>query len=170
MSQSSSHPIYVYRMSLDGPLNFFKRFCQVKYFKTLIVINLLSKLSGNSSMKSVFQSLSSKLPSHNEPGVAHADDLFYLFTTFFSPKIAKGSEEDICIQKFVKLWTNFAKHGNPTPEIDENLAKVTWSPVKSGNVEPIFDINKDVTLTENLEKDRVNFWDCLQQKYSKTSC
>lgn len=152
-------------MSLDGPLNFFKRFCQVKYFKTLIMMNFLSKLSGNTSVKSVFQNLSNKLPAANESGVAHADDLFYLFTTFFSPKIAKGSEEDICIQKFVKLWTNFAKFGNPTPEIDDTFSKVTWCAVKGANLEPILDINKELTLSENLENERVAFWDQLHETF-----
>lgn len=167
MRQSGHHPIYVYRMSLDGPLNFFKRFCQVKYFKTLILVNFLSKLSGNASVKSICQNISNKLPSHNEPGVAHADDLFYLFTTFFSPKIAKGSEEDLCIQKFVKLWTNFAKYGNPTPEIDDTFSKVIWPTVNNTDIEFIFDINKEITVTKNKEKERMNFWDQLHEHFVK---
>lgn len=153
-------------MALESPLNFFKRFCQVKYFKTLIVINLFAKMSGNNSMKSLCEAMANKLPKNSVTGVAHADDLFYLFTAFFTPKIIKGSPEDQHIQKFVKLWTNFAKSGNPTPEIDENLNGVIWNAVPKGTVDTFFVINKNVEMTTNKEKDRMAFWYKLYEDFS----
>lgn len=153
-------------MALEGPLNFFKRFCQVKYFKTLIAINLVAKLSGNNSMKSLCESMANKLPKNQVPGVAHADDLFYLFTTFFTPKIVQGSPEDQYVQRFVKLWTNFAKYGNPTPEIDESLNGVAWKPVPKGTVDTFFAIDKEVSMVGNQEKERMEFWRSVYETYS----
>lgn len=165
-SGTSSAPIYAYKMTLDGPLNYFKRFCQVKYFKTLIVINLFAKITGNNSMKNLCEAVANKLPKNQVPGVAHADDLFYLFTTFFTPKIVEGSIEDQCVQKFVKLWTNFAKYGNPTPEIDDNINGATWKPVSEDSVDGYFLIDKESKMSENEEKSRMEFWQGVYDEYS----
>nr|XP_023025748.1 esterase B1-like [Leptinotarsa decemlineata] len=167
LKRHGTAPVYVYRMSLNSSLNYFKKFCEVKYFKTMILVTLMTKLAGSSSLKGVFQSLYEKLPANKVDGVSHADDLFYLFTTFFSPTIVRGSEEDISIQKFVKPWTNFAKYGNPTPEKDETLNGVIWKPIESEEVDNIFDINKEVTITKNLECDRVSFWEKMYQQYAE---
>lgn len=165
-SGTSSAPIYAYKMALDGPLNYFKRFCQVKYFKTLIAINLLAKVTGNNSMKTLCEAVANKLPKNQVAGVAHADDLFYLFTTFFTPKIVEGSIEDKYVQKFVKLWTNFAKYGNPTPEIDENFNGATWKPVSKDSMDGYFVIDKETKMSENVEKSRMEFWDKVFEEYS----
>ncbi|KAG5882682.1 hypothetical protein JTB14_019683 [Gonioctena quinquepunctata] len=166
LQRHGTAPVYMYRMSLNSSLNYFKKFCESKYFKTMILVTLLTKLSGGSSLKSVFQNLYDKIPSNKLDGVSHADDLFYLFTTFFSPTITMGSEEDISIQKFVRLWTNFAKYGNPTPETDEMMNRVLWKPIESDSADGIFEINKVVKVTTNLERDRISFWDQLYQQYS----
>ncbi|KAG5867965.1 hypothetical protein JTB14_012357 [Gonioctena quinquepunctata] len=166
LQRHGTAPVYMYRMSLNSSLNYFKKFCESKYFKTMILVTLLTKLSGGSSLKSVFQNLYDKIPSNKLDGVSHADDLFYLFTTFFSPTITMGSEEDISIQKFVRLWTNFAKYGNPTPETDEMMNRVLWKPIESDSADGIFEINKVVKVTTNLERDRISFWDQIYQQYS----
>lgn len=117
-------------------------------------------------MKSLCDAIANKLPKNTIDGVAHADDLFYLFTTFFTPKIVKGSIEDQHVQKFVKLWTNFAKYGNPTPEIDESLNGAIWEPVSKGKVDSYFVIDEKVDMKRNEEKERVDFWQEVYDKYS----
>lgn len=165
-SSTSSAPIYAYKMALDGPLNFFKRFCQTKYFKTLIAVSIFTKITGNNSMKSLCDAIGNKLPKNQYPGVAHADDLFYLFNVFFTPKIVVGSQEDKHVQKFVKLWTNFAKYGNPTPEIDESLDYAIWNPASKGTLDSIFVIDKKLGMCENQEKERMEFWDKIYNEYA----
>lgn len=165
-SESSSAPIYAYKMTLESPLNYFKRFCLVKYFKTLILSNFVSKMSGNNFMKSLCEVIANKLPTNPVPGVAHGDDLFYLFTNFFTAKIIKGSVEDRHIQKFLKLWTNFAKYGNPTPEIDESLNGTIWKPISKGEVDAYFIIDEKDYMKRNEEKGRVDFWKEIYDKYS----
>ncbi|KAI2474087.1 esterase B1-like [Diabrotica virgifera virgifera] len=158
LQRHSKAPVYVYRMSIISNLNFFKKFCEVKYLKTMLALSLLTKLSGGSSMKNVFQSLREKLPVRQIEGVSHADDIFYLFSTFLAPTIAKGSVEDRNIQKFVKPWTTFAECGNPTPEPTELLDHVVWSPVKDESISNIFDINDRISITGNVEAERIQFW------------
>ncbi|KAG5875180.1 hypothetical protein JTB14_028390 [Gonioctena quinquepunctata] len=57
-------------------------------------------------------------------GVSNGDDLGYLFNF---PDLALGTEEKSHVEKFVKLWTNFAKYGNPTPEGNDLNTK--WKPL-----------------------------------------
>lgn len=162
---NNTTPLYAYKMALDGPLNYFKRFCQVKFFKTLVVILLFAKTSGNNSVKSLCETICNKLPRNPVEGVAHADDLFYLFTTFFVPKLVKGSIEDLYVQRFVKLWTNFAKFGNPTPEIDETLNGLQWKPVSKNTDISYCVIDKKLEMKENIEKERIDFWDKVYAEY-----
>lgn len=163
VSGTSSSPVYAYKMNLESSLNYFKRFTQITSIYTHIFFLLVTKITG---MNNVMNKLIEKLPKYEIEGVAHADDLAYLFRSFFSADIVKGSEEDRYVQIFVKLWTNFAKYGNPTPEVDESFNSVIWKPVSKGNLDAYFVIDKDVRMEENQEKDRVEFWQNVFDKYS----
>lgn len=167
-TKHSNQPVYAYRMSLVGPLNYFHTFALSKYFKTTIFWSFLSKISTNylPAVKSPVQSVITKLPKKQLQGVVHADDLLYLFPTFFTPTIKPGSVEDVYIQRFVKLWTNFAKHGNPTPEPDETLNSVKWKPVAADNIE-FLDIGNELTMIGNVDAERLKFWDELYDAYLK---
>ncbi|KAJ3645084.1 hypothetical protein Zmor_022771 [Zophobas morio] len=88
------------------------------------------------------------------PGVCHCDDVFYLFKNFGTPKIVPGSVEDIGVTRFVGLWTNFAKFGNPTPDKNDDLLKVVWKPITDRNMDCL-EIGKELQdrsnpVTENL--------------------
>ncbi|XP_053970492.1 para-nitrobenzyl esterase-like isoform X1 [Hylaeus volcanicus] len=66
-------------------------------------------------------------------GASHVDELSYLF---YSPYVkikntkppAAGTKDRIMIERLTRMWTNFAKTGNPTPCHDEFIA-TTWEPV-----------------------------------------
>ncbi|KAG5891749.1 hypothetical protein JTB14_012483 [Gonioctena quinquepunctata] len=152
-------------MSLDSILNLIKKVCVTNYLKTLAFTFLLTKFP-SCSVKRIFWGLVNKLSANDIEGAAHADDLLYLFKTGLSPNILKGSKEDGYIQKFVKPWTNFAKYGNPTPEEDGVLDNVLWRPIVSENMENIFDINETITVTGNLERERMEFWDDLYRTHA----
>ncbi|GAB0091516.1 hypothetical protein DMENIID0001_063680 [Sergentomyia squamirostris] len=66
-------------------------------------------------------------PNNKDYGVAHVDDLLYLFPHFDKEFFrAAPTKEDIFIQEtLVKLWVNFATFRDPT--YMENL-NVTWTP------------------------------------------
>ncbi|KAJ8963468.1 hypothetical protein NQ318_018951 [Aromia moschata] len=85
------------------------------------------------------------------PGVCHADDLGYLFKNFITPQIKRGSLEDVSFRRFVKMWTNFAKYGNPTP--NKNDVGVIWKPAQRGNIN-FLDIGSELTTGANPESER----------------
>ncbi|RZC31955.1 uncharacterized protein BDFB_007202 [Asbolus verrucosus] len=118
----SKAPTYLYRVSIESELNFFKHFLKIK-----------------------------------EPGVSHCDDVGYLFKHFATPEIKAGSLEDTAYRRFVRLWTNFAKYGNPTPQPNDSLLNVVWKPVTGSEID-FLDIGKTLIATSSPETDRMNFW------------
>ncbi|XP_063379372.1 esterase FE4-like [Cydia fagiglandana] len=125
-------PIYMYRFSFDTDLNFAKK---------LLLANLDLDLKGAS----------------------HADELFYMFssTSNFTKDahIAYESQEKLkdYVSKVTKLWTNFAKTSNPTPD---NCLGPRW-PVYTAQNKGYLDINVQSTAGSFAEKQRVEFWDTL---------
>ncbi|CAG9839137.1 unnamed protein product [Diabrotica balteata] len=90
------------------------------------------------------------------PGVCHADDLGYLFQMpLESLNMHRGEKEIKAIRRFVKLWTNFAKHGNPTPK--GNDFNLTWNPVNEEEVSYL-DIGEELTIKSNPEPERLKLW------------
>ncbi|XP_063916524.1 juvenile hormone esterase-like isoform X2 [Zophobas morio] len=92
------------------------------------------------------------------PGACHCDDVGYLFKTFATPEIQPGTTEDVSIRRFVKLWTNFAKFGNPTPEKNDGLLKVEWKPVTGDNFD-FLDIGQELSFNSSCIPERVLFWE-----------
>ncbi|XP_018575271.1 juvenile hormone esterase [Anoplophora glabripennis] len=89
------------------------------------------------------------------PGACHVDDLGYLFKNVITPPFQPGSIEDISVRRFVKLWTNFAKYGNPTP--DEKELGITWKPAEKGQLHFI-DIGNELTNEVDPESERMQLW------------
>ncbi|XP_067007341.2 carboxylic ester hydrolase [Anabrus simplex] len=92
------------------------------------------------------------------PGACHGDDLGYLFhMDLFDLNAEPNSPEDKMRKKMVKLWTNFAKNGNPTPELDADIT-VRWTPYTVTN--PCYlEIDSKLSLERHvLEKERMDFW------------
>lgn len=95
----------------------------------------------------------------------HADDVFYLFggTLVDKVKLAENSREWKMRETMCKLWTNFAKYGDPTPD-GSNPLSVKWpavQPVDADSNQVDFDylvINDNIKLVRNLNKDRIDFW------------
>lgn len=121
-TKTSSEPVYLYNVSLDAGLNFWKRLFDKTHYS----------------------------------GAAHCDELGYLFNTAFaSHKLHKGELEILAVRRFVKLWTNFAKYGNPTPA--GNDLNITWKPVDKNEVHYL-DIGKELIPSTNPVPDRVKIW------------
>lgn len=55
-----------------------------------------------------------------------------------------------------KIWTNFAKYGNPTPETNE------WKSLTSSH-RYYMDIDRNLTLREDLQKNQMEFWKNIYQ-------
>nr|CAD7435534.1 unnamed protein product [Timema monikensis] len=86
--------------------------------------------------------------------VMHGDDLNYIF---YKPglhdTLGEDSTEMKVLHQFVKMWTNFAKTGNPSKEMD-----VIWAPATQTK-RHYLRIDANLTLQLDLEKQRMAFWD-----------
>ncbi|KAK5647704.1 hypothetical protein RI129_002596 [Pyrocoelia pectoralis] len=122
---TSSKPIYLYRLSAVTELNCFK--------------NLIGETS---------------------PGASHADELGYLFTNSETTSLPPFSVGLKTMRRVIKLWTNFARTGNPNPSELNSLINVLWKPVAKDQFH-FLDIGENLTVGVNPDKDRAEFWDEL---------
>ena len=104
------------------------------------------------------------------PGACHGDELYYLFSSsrWTPEEVNVGSKEDKMRKTMVKLWTNFAKFGNPTPNDDLGFI---WSSVKATSELEDFeldylDIDVNPAMKKNPNKERVEFWKELFKQYN----
>ncbi|PSN50220.1 Esterase FE4 [Blattella germanica] len=93
----------------------------------------------------------------NFPGATHADELGYLFHTALLVPVDEDSDEMITLFRMVKMWTNFAKTGDPTSEMNEFL-NVKWQSYTMDKM-MYLDINKDLSMQSNLLPERMALWD-----------
>ncbi|XP_075981654.1 juvenile hormone esterase-like [Anticarsia gemmatalis] len=95
-------------------------------------------------------------------GAAHADDLFYLFKpgglTFNVNKL-----DDLIINRFTTLLTNFMKFGDPTPTVSE-LVPLTW-PVTTANRSQMMVINHPLSVTDTPPHVRGDFYLSIMCQY-----
>ncbi|KAJ8939780.1 hypothetical protein NQ314_010984 [Rhamnusium bicolor] len=96
-------------------------------------------------------------------GVGHGEDLNYLWRK--STNIPNPTESDILTrQRMIKLWTNFAKTGNPTPEQDPLLKNVTWTPV-TPDTQYYLDIGRNLSMESDLSRYSISWWRELYKQY-----
>ncbi|KAM3967899.1 uncharacterized protein ACR2FA_011449 [Aphomia sociella] len=89
-------------------------------------------------------------------GASHLDEIGYLFDV----SLLKGDstpEDQLVIDRITTLWTNFAKHGNPTPELTD-LLPIKW-PAITKETRPYLNIDKDISIGKRHFNDRMAFWD-----------
>lgn len=103
-------------------------------------------------------------------GACHADDIFYLFVMKSAEfDVDRSSKSFEVRDKMTRMWTQFAKTGNPNMD-DDNIR---WSPVKhqttdSGNnvILDALDIGDKIEMVAGPDKERVKFWRELFAKYN----
>ncbi|KAJ9593456.1 hypothetical protein L9F63_014985, partial [Diploptera punctata] len=115
-----------------------------------------------------FNGTANVLKKHNKaedyPGASHADELSYLFPfSYANITIKNNTPEYDTSRRIVKMWTNFAKCGNPTPKADPLLQNVIWPPVNS--TFPYLNIDSDLSIKENLHNGNYLWWEDLYKKY-----
>lgn len=102
-------------------------------------------------------------------GACHADDIFYLFGGVLANKVelTEDSREFKMRKLMCKLWTNFAKFHDPTPDHDNPL-DFNWTPVQatSGDYDYLV-INDKMRMVRNLNKERMDFWRGVYRKYNR---
>lgn len=97
------------------------------------------------------------------PGAVHADDIFYLFSvTSIPPPLFPTNDAIMTRRRMVRLWTNFAKFGNPTQNSDL-IVNVNWSRVFG--TQEFLDIGDTLTAGRWPFQPRMDFWNSLQAKH-----
>lgn len=83
-----------------------------------------------------------------------------------SRRLNKKPENDIdtVIKITTKIWTNFAKYGNPNPETanDDEKLNINWKPVTEEELHYV-NIDKELSTGINPEAGRMAFWDSLYE-------
>ncbi|KZC14640.1 Venom carboxylesterase-6 [Dufourea novaeangliae] len=98
----------------------------------------------------------------NDYGVCHADELQYLFPVgeqLFTDTPLNENDHKM-VDTITSLWVNFATTGNPTPEVSKEIP-IKWKPVRTEALEYLRIGNDHIRMSENLNSDRMNFWDHL---------
>uniref|UniRef100_A0A182TUY4 Carboxylic ester hydrolase n=1 Tax=Anopheles melas TaxID=34690 RepID=A0A182TUY4_9DIPT len=104
------------------------------------------------------------------PGAAHADELSYLFNgSQMNVPVEAGSVADQGRTLLCRLWTNFAKYGQPTPEGED--VGFQWDPLPpTAAGEPFvlraLDLNEQVQVVENPMQERIQFWRSLAERFN----
>ncbi|KAK7872998.1 hypothetical protein R5R35_000299 [Gryllus longicercus] len=103
------------------------------------------------------------LKAESLPGASHIDDLGYLFRMdVMDIDVQPQSPTYNMVRKMVKLWSNFARTGNPTPNLDSDV-NVAWPAYTQSNGK-YFRINSDLRADENLLINDVKFWNKIQRE------
>ena len=83
-------------------------------------------------------------------------------------QINDNSREAKMRRKMCKLWTNFAKFGNPTPDYEKSLPFRWTSSSKKGQLEYlVIDDEEKTEMHTNLNKPRLEFWRRVYQKFNR---
>lgn len=89
----------------------------------------------------------------------------YLFKSRLFTEIDKGSIEDISIRRLSKLWTNFAKTGDPNSKNNDALLNIQWKPASKSELN-FLDFDQTLTALVNPDGDRMAFWEDIYEQYS----
>lgn len=100
-------------------------------------------------------------------GVAHGDEVFYLFNRRDLRRAAPYDEDEIVSKTFVSLWANFATNGDPGLERNGK----TWEPLKTDKMTEKgitwLKLNSQPEELQNPFKERMRFWDNLFEDAKK---
>ncbi|XP_049817789.1 juvenile hormone esterase isoform X2 [Aethina tumida] len=94
-------------------------------------------------------------------GVSHSEELWYLWNRTDVP--LRG--HDLLVSnRMVKMWSNFAKYGNPTPRADPLLQNIIW-PTVSKIV--FLKVDKELTIEDKYRDEYVTFWEEMFRKFGR---
>ena len=91
-------------------------------------------------------------------GVAHADDISYIWYGTYAWKLDKSSKEYKTIERMIGLLTSFAKTSNPNCKAIEN---VSWLPLAHNEANLALQIADDLKFEIISEKEKFIVWDSL---------
>lgn len=114
----------------------------------------------------------------NVKGVAHADDLSYLFWNLLAKRMPKSSPEYRQIERMISIWTEFAKSGKPLKQSTTNSDGdgdgnggddcVQWDPIKKGDhIYKCLNIGNELRMIPLPENEKLLQWESLYADHKK---
>ncbi|KAJ2948619.1 hypothetical protein O0L34_g7872 [Tuta absoluta] len=107
----------------------------------------------------------------NYAGATAGDEICYLFKCKSVNDVYRSDEasnERQFIKKIAKLWANFAKCGNPTPDgSDSALGNLQWKPLQRYGKLRGLSLGKKIKMMTVPEEKRTSFWDGLREEFFK---
>ncbi|KAJ3652668.1 hypothetical protein Zmor_018613 [Zophobas morio] len=93
-------------------------------------------------------------------GVGHGEEIGYLFCSGDGCNGNNFPEADkVTRQRLIKLWTDFAKYRNPTPEASELLQNIVWPAVSTDNGDLYYvDINENLEIKNHPKEATYGAW------------
>jgi len=91
-------------------------------------------------------------------GVAHADDLSYLFFSDDAWKVAPESLERKTIQRMVSMWTSFALNSDPNCEL---IKPLQWQAVTKEHPFLALNISEQLELEDLPEREKLEVWNSV---------
>nr|AGC24393.1 carboxylesterase [Locusta migratoria] len=92
----------------------------------------------------------------NLEGAGHGNEANYMFYFGGGENLQPGSEGAITRSRLIQMWTNFARYGNPTPNVDSVITQY-WTPYTTGGKAYLhFDVN--LSIESSLKNDEFSFW------------
>eukprot|EP00091_Calanus_sinicus_P024879 TRINITY_DN9187_c0_g1_i1.p1 TRINITY_DN9187_c0_g1~~TRINITY_DN9187_c0_g1_i1.p1 ORF type:complete len:154 (-),score=49.73 TRINITY_DN9187_c0_g1_i1:92-553(-) len=109
-----------------------------------------SQQTNNSLVGQIFE-----LPIEYTP--MHADDVAFLVSSEDAVDLTNFSDEEKSASRnLIRYWTNFAKHGNPSPlEAGDYPAWVPVTPTQKNYM----DLKSTPEMKQDLNAERMYFWD-----------
>ncbi|KAJ0179649.1 hypothetical protein K1T71_004240 [Dendrolimus kikuchii] len=101
----------------------------------------------------------------NESGACHADEILYIFRGNMWPFRINQKDQKM-IDWMTKMWTNFAKYGNPTPEGQKDIP-VQWVPSKPNELKFLY-IEEELKMGPIPNPETYKFWKYMYDKYRRT--
>uniref|UniRef100_A0A182LWB5 Carboxylic ester hydrolase n=1 Tax=Anopheles culicifacies TaxID=139723 RepID=A0A182LWB5_9DIPT len=109
-----------------------------------------------------------KLFGVQHPGAIHTDELPYLFhipAAMLEP-VSPDSHANTVSNRVVRMWTNFARTGNPTPATEPLLQNVLWPSVGTTGTGYLLIGHDLLPSPQTPNPTRMNLWYNLQQAYA----
>ncbi|XP_045765486.1 juvenile hormone esterase-like [Maniola jurtina] len=99
--------------------------------------------------------------------IGHSAEVSFLFR-IKPPDLphCKGSRDSVTTRnRVIKMWTNFAKYGNPTPDENDPLLQITWDPIHDEKTLNYLSIGSELTKGRNPFYERMMFWEKLHEEH-----
>ncbi|XP_054733622.1 juvenile hormone esterase [Anastrepha obliqua] len=95
-------------------------------------------------------------------GAVHHDELLYLFhVPVMTPLFSATDPEDEVIENLTRMWTEFARKGDPNNDADAYLKDLHWPPY-NGNTKPYLNIGAKLAVSSGgIFPERFQNWDKL---------